>query len=50
MVDITKDGSKLVAGCLNNKIYVYVKEDDQFIDAFALEGPDEEITYLETHP
>lgn len=49
MVDITKDGSKLIAACLDNMIYVYNKKDDQFEEFITLEGPDEEITFIETH-
>lgn len=50
-VDWSNDGSKIVAGCLNNKIYVYENnEEEKFAELYVLEGFDEEITSMQTHP
>lgn len=48
-VDFTQDGSKMIAGCLDNKIYVYDYKDEEVGKETILEGPEEEITWIETH-
>lgn len=49
-VDWTNDGTLLIAGCLNNKIYIYQRDEEKISEKFVLEGPEDEFTSMSTHP